>query len=696
MQDEPPALPEDVPPLHQGADDRLGTALVEALFAQSDVAAYLLDRTRRIARTGPLSAVPADRPVIGRPLGELYRLDSPDDADALADEVFRTRRPLRLRARGRLVGDGGARHSYELAAHPIGEAGEVPEGVLVVVGDVTEREHAAARARALDAVRGRVGQSLDLATTCDDLTRAVVPDFADIAVVEIVDDVLRGAEAPLGPLGYGTPLRRTAFLGPRGGTGPAHPVGDVRSLPAPTPYTQALSDLRPRVVRIHHDAPWLAADPDRARAIHGYGAHSLLVVPLTLRGTALGLVSFYRCKESDPYEPDDIPFAVSLAAHTALSVDNARRYEREHSIASTVQRRLLPPAAESRSLVAVETAHAYLPGRNSGCWFDTVPLSGARTALSVGRVDGNGIQTAAAMGQLRTAARALASIDLEPDELLARLADTAVTMARERAAQPRGDDPAPPLSACCLYGVYDPFTRACTLARAGGLAVLVMAPDGTPIPVAAPEGPTLADHGEDWAPYGTVTVELEPGSLLALCTADPSYDGLADSRPLREVLDPPDRPLRELCDAVVYESPPALDGAVILLARTGAVGAGHQATWPLDHTGHAPAAARDLVRRKAGEWDLTEDTTDSAELVVSELVTNAVRYGTAPLTLRLLRSASALTCEVHDGSQVAPHLRHARTVDEGGRGLFIVAQLATRWGTRYSTDGKTIWAEVAL
>ncbi|MEU1280917.1 SpoIIE family protein phosphatase [Streptomyces sp. NPDC005805] len=696
MHDEPPVHPEHVPLLHQGADDRLGNALIEALFAQADVAAYLLDRTHRVARIGPLSAVPADRPVIGRTLGELYRLDSPDDADALADEVFRSRASVRVRTRGRLAGDEGPRRSFELAAHPIGDPGDASEGVLVLAADVTERERAAARARALDAVRGRVGQCLDLATTCDDLTRAVVPDFADIAVVEIVDDVLRGAEAPLGPLGYGTLLRRTAFLGPHGGTGPAHPVGDVRSLPAPTPYTQALSDLRPRVVQIHHDTPWLAADPDRARAIHGYGAHSLLVVPLTLRGTALGLVSFYRCKESDPYEPDDMPFAVTLAAHTALSVDNARRYEREHSIASTVQRRLLPPAAESRSLVAVETAHAYLPGRNSGCWFDTVPLSGARTALSVGRVDGNGIQTAAAMGQLRTAARTLASLDLEPDELLARLADTAVTMARERAAQPQGDDPGPPLSASCLYGVYDPFTRTCTLARAGGLVPLVVGPDGTSHPVTAPEGPTLADHGEDWAPYGTATVDLEPGSLLALCTADPWYDGLGDSRPLREVLNPPDRPLRELCDAVVYESPPALDGAVILLARTGAIGADHQATWPLDHTGHAPAAARALVRRQAGEWGLTEDATDSAELVVSELVTNAVRYGTAPLTLRLLRSGSALTCEVHDGSQVAPHLRHARTVDEGGRGLFIVSQLATRWGTRYSPDGKTIWAEVVL
>ncbi len=681
-------------PLHGNGEDPLGEAVMDALFAQAAVAVYALDRELRIERVGPLGGLPRGLPVLGRALGDVYRLDPPDDADAIVSRTLSTRRPSRLRVTGHAAGTE-SRRIYELAVHPVGPPGREPAGVLAMVADVTERQRAAARAASLDAVRARVGQSLDLATTCEDLVKAVVPAFADIAVVEIIDEMLRGADLPLGPFGQGTPLRRTAFLGPEGGSGPAHPVGDVRSLPHPTPYTQALGDLRPRLVRIPPDTAWLAADPDRARAIRDYGAHSLLVVPLALRGTALGLISLYRCKGSEPYRSDDLSFATALAAHTALSVDNARRYEREHSIASTVQRRMLPPDGQLRSLVAVETAHVYLPGRNSGCWFDVIPLSGARTALTVGRVTGNGIQTAAAMGQLRTAARTLASLDLEPDELLARLHDTASTLARERAAHPAGDTRPQPLTASCVYAIYDPLTRRCTLAGAGGITPAVLAPDGRGAVLDVPHGPPLASATADTSPYGTRTVELEPGSLIALYTGEPGLLSGAGSRPLDEVLTPTDRPLHELCDAVVYNTVATTHGTVLLLARTGAVAASDQGTWELDHGDRAPAAARGLLRRQAASWGLPPEVTDAAELLVSELVTNAVRYGAPPVTLRLLHTSS-LTCEVHDGSQVTPHLRHARTVDEGGRGLFIVSRLAAHWGTRYAPEGKTIWAEIDI
>ncbi|WP_406516413.1 ATP-binding protein [Streptomyces sp. NBC_00134] len=106
------------------------------------------------------------------------------------------------------------------------------------------------------------------------------------------------------------------------------------------------------------------------------------------------------------------------------------------------------------------------------------------------------------------------------------------------------------------------------------------------------------------------------------------------------------------------------------------------------------STARALARGKLEEWGL-DDATFVAELVVSELVTDAIRYGGPPVSLRLLRDVDrTLICEVSDGGHTSPHLRRAGNEDEGGRGLFLVAQLTDMWGTRYGRQGKTIWAEI--
>ncbi|TXS52703.1 SpoIIE family protein phosphatase [Streptomyces sp. t39] len=680
--------------------DPLDSVLLDALSGGTGVRLYALDDKLRIVRADSprdsSSAAADEEFLLGRHFAEVYPVGGGRaEMEELLAGVLRRQAHLHRHLRGRraLAQEREGTRTYSMSFHPLGDPAEPPTGIAVLVADVTEQECARARAASLDAVRRRVGQSLDLAATCEDLVQAVVPGFADIAVVEIVDEVLRGAEAPSGPLGRDTPLRRTAFAGPDDGE-PAHPVGDVRSMPHPSPYSLALSDLRPRLLEVGPDSGWLAGDPPRARSIAEYGSHSLIVLPLTLRGTVLGLLSLYRRGGNPAYTQEDVSFATTLATHTAVSIDNARRYQREHTIASTVQRRLLPPDAESRALVAVEAVHAYLPGRNSGCWFDTIPLSGARTALVVGQVKGHGIHTAAVMGQLRTAVQTLAALDLEPDELLARLNDTARVLDRERHALPVGDGPSDPLEAACLYAVYDPFSRRCTMARSGHPVPVVVAPDGRTATLNVPEGPALASS--DRAPFGTLSAVLEPGSLVALYSGSRVLLDKPGTRPLSEVLTPPDRPLRALCDALVYNFPaPELDGAVVLLARTGSFASEQQATWELAHDLRDPGAARALAREQLTAWRLPDETVGTVELVVSELVTNAVRHGTAPVTLRLIRTSS-LTCEVHDTSPSAPHLRHAQTVDEGGRGLFIVSQLASAWGTRYTGQGKTIWAEVPL
>ncbi|MFD5200895.1 SpoIIE family protein phosphatase [Streptomyces sp. NPDC058375] len=682
----------------------LDEALLAVLFRQSAVGLVVLDPRLRLVRANSLVEGVETGEYLGSRFTEAFRLDDPDGTEELMKRVLAGDGPARDHlVRGRLRRIPGDRVFLVSAYRLDGPGGpDAPAlGLLVAVVDVTERERARAREAALAAVRDAVGGSLDVATTCRAFADALAPGFADLAVVEVVDDILRGAEPPVGPLPPGTPLRRAASgrcdaardTAESGSGARARSAGTTRHLPVLTPYALAAADLRARLVPLGPDTPWLGTDPDGARAVAETGAHSLIVVPLTLRGAVLGLVSLYRCGTAEPFDEDDVSLAVTAATRASLGIDNARRYEREHVIASTVQRRLLPQA--ERQQAAVDTAHVLLPGRDSGCWFDTIALSGARTALVVGGVAGEGLQSAIAMGQLRTVIQALAVLDLEPEEVLARLKDTADRLAHERASLPPADAlHGEPLSAGCVYGVYDPFTRTCTVARAGHPAPLIVGPDGRAVALDVPEGPGL--FSADSALFAPATVTLEEGSLLAFCTADLLSGDRAAER-ITRALARPGRSLQQLGDDIVYALPDdtRAAGAALLLARTGTVSDHLVATWDLAQDATTPATARVLVRDRLQGWGLDEDTVEATELIVSELVTNAVRYGTPPLRLRLLLD-STLTCEVHDGSTAAPHLRHARTVDEGGRGLFIVSRLASHWGARHGPDGKVLWTEQDL
>lgn len=665
------------------------SALLHTLFAQSDVGLHVLDTELRVVRVNPLSdPVPAEG-LVGRHFSEAYHLQDADEADLMLRRVLETGEPVREHLiRGRLMEAAGPARSLMVSVYRLDDADGHTLGLLATVVDVHEREKSRGRSRCLSAVRKEVGRSLDVGANCEGLVEAMVPGFADFAVVELVDEVLRGSDPPPAPLRGDVPLRRAALRGLGCGDGGYGLVGEVRTLAGRTPYALTLSDLRPRRVALEPTTPWMETAPEVARMISAIGAHSLIVAPLKLRGTVLGLVSLYRCAESEPYDEYDVTLALTAAAHLALSIDNAARYEREHVVASTVQRRLLPQ--RDRQRIAVETAHLLLPGRNSGCWFDTIALSGARTALIVGNVAGYGLQTAITMGQLRTVIHALAGLDLEPDEVLARLTETAGRLACERASLPPGDSlHRESLTATCMYAVYDPFSRTCTLARAGHPMPFALGPDGSVLPLDVPEGPML--FSTDSAPFAKARVELEEGSLLALFTGALTSE---EESGAAEALARPDRSLRERCDDFVHRLPGGAhpDGAALLLARTGTVPQDRVATWELAHERTTAATARTLVRDRLDGWHLDDDTIEAAELIVSELITNAVRYGAPPLRLRLLLDRT-LTCEVHDSSPVTPHLRHARTVDEGGRGLFIVSQLASHWGTRYSGDGKTLWTE---
>ncbi len=573
---------------------------------------------------------------------------------------------------------------------------DTPRAVAVAVEDVTDREATAERLAILHDAQQEIGSTLDVAVTARELADVTVPRFADATTVDVLDETWRAGPEHRGAVSADHPLRRAAYRTRSGEELPVY-VGRLNTFTYPTPFTQSLADIRPRLIsRLRQDEPWLAANPPFGDRLRTAGVHSMIVVPLTVHDAVLGLVVYYRNLRAEPFDENDLELARRLTDRAALSIDKARSYARERTVATALQRYLLPRRPQPVS--AVEAAHLYIPGGAGSDWYDVIPLSGARVALVVGDLAGRGVEAAATMGQLRTSVRTLAALDLAPDELLERLDDTAKRLALDNAAAAPGTAvAASEFLASCLVLVYDPVSRRCTAARAGHPQPLAIDPDGELLPFEVPAGPHL---GVGDAGYESATVELAEGTVLALYT-----DGLVNGRGrdsdaslgrLHHLLGQPGSSLQELCDAAVYSLVPDRPGddAVLLLARTHHLTDDNVAVWTFPADLSVVADARRLAGRQLVAWGL-EDMEYSTQLIVSELVTNAIRYGRGAVQLRMIRDRS-LICEVSDHTTTSPHLRQARSTDEGGRGLFIVMQLSAGWGTRYLREGKTIWSEQPL
>jgi PAS domain S-box-containing protein len=668
------------------------TAILKAMFTHSPIGLHVLDDQLRVVRMNTVSRGLSGTPLehlLGKHFTEAYELEDPEEETAVAQRVLDSGKPVLGRlVRGFEAPGRPKRRVYSVSYFRLeGPHGDVL-GLVASAVDVTEREKARGRLALVDTIRTQVGHELNVGAVCRELADAVVPAFAPIAAVEVIEDVIRGEEPPPVPVPPDAPLRRAAFQGPI----PVYAVGDVHQMPTGTPFSGVLSDLQPRLVSIEEDAPWLTADPLRADAILRSGARSMIVAPLALRGRALGLVSFFRNEQEDPFEEDDVAVASAVCAHAALCMENARQYMREWIIASTVQRRLLPQQPARRSTVEISQLHLH-GQEGGGSWFDAIALPGARTALIVGDVTGRGIVAAITVGLLRTAIHTLAGLDLQPDEMLARLSDTAARLAAAHAALPQVDLVSrEPLTIRCAIAIYDPVDLTCAIARAGLPEPVAVFPDGMSVTLPVPPGPPLAGAGN--APFPATTVDLPEGSTVAMATAALADEVLAPSGPLRSLLDGASaRPLPDLRGNIAY----ALKDShhtetVMLLARTRALATDRVLTRPLPADPKAAPIARAAARRQLEHWSVGEETAFTTELIVSELVGNAVRYGAPPLRLRLIWERK-LTIEVSDAAASAPHVKHARTIDETGRGLFIIASLADQWGTRYEAQGKTVWAE---
>jgi serine phosphatase RsbU (regulator of sigma subunit)/PAS domain-containing protein/anti-sigma regulatory factor (Ser/Thr protein kinase) len=538
----------------------------------------------------------------------------------------------------------------------------------------------------------RIGTTLDIQRTAEELAEVAVPRMADFVTVELLDSVLRGEE----PTGAVRRMRRTALSGRQAGH-PLQPVGDlIQFVVADTPMVAALHRGKAvRVADLNSAHDWRAHDPVGARQALEYGIHSLITVPLRARGVVLGMVNFWRGEGSPPFEEEDVAVAEELVARAAVAIDNARRYAREHAMAVTLQRSLLPRDVPDQD--ALEIAWRYVPAQAGvgGDWFDVIALPGFRVALVVGDIVGHGLHAAVTMGRLRTAVLNFSSLDLAPDELLGHLDEmVALLDTQTSGADSNG---APVTGATCLYAIYDPVGGRCTLARAGHLAPAVVHPDGR---VTFPDLPLSPPLGVGGHPFEAGELELPEGSRLVLFT-----DGLIEGRGtdideglrrLRSAVAGPDLTPEETCRAVMESVMPRHPGddVALLVARTRLLDPSRVAAWDVPVDAMAVSGVRTEVSRRLGEWGL-EDLSFTTELILSELLTNAIRYGAPPVRVRLLFGRT-LVLEVSDGSNTSPRLRHASTTDEGGRGLFLVSQFADRWGTRYVARGKVIWAEQTL
>ncbi|KND45920.1 SpoIIE family protein phosphatase [Streptomyces stelliscabiei] len=562
---------------------------------------------------------------------------------------------------------------------------------LLLVGEPHVGTYALAARRRLELLSeasARIGTTLDVRRTAQELAETAVPRLADYVTIDLAEPVLRGEEAA----DPRADLRRTVVYGIRDDL-PFSPVGKQVDYGPTVPQLRSLTRgeavLEPDLKTA---AGWLAQDPEHTDSLLSH-VHSLIAVPLVARGVVLGVAAFYRAQDPAPFGDDDRSLAQELATRAALSIDNARRYTRERTMVLALQRSLLPQGLPDQD--TVEVAHRYLPAESDvgGDWYDVIPLPGARIGLFVGDVVGHGLLSAATMGRVRTAARSFAELDFPPDEVLTHLDNLVGRLDREDPVSDGGGI----IGATCLYAVYDPTSQMCSLARAGHPPPALVGPDGT---VSFPELPAGPPLGLGGLPFEAVDIHLPEGSQVVLYT-----DGLIEDRDrdvdlvldqLRGVLAHTERSPEETCRVVLDTVAPAHPGddIALLVARTHAFDPGRIATWELPADPARVSEVRAAAQRQMADWGLDE-AAFAAELMLSELVTNAIRHGAGPIRVRLLRDRS-LICEVSDTSSTAPHLRRAATTDEGGRGLFLVAQLSQSWGTRYTPEGKVIWAQCGL
>jgi PAS domain S-box-containing protein len=727
----------DLAESHRG---EVQTAFMEALVQRSPFGLGILDNDLRYVLVndalGDFNGISPEEHV-GRRVGELVNSADAGEYEKHLRNVLETGEPLEnvlISGRTRRRRDRDAVWSTTFFRLMSSEGRPLGLGGLVV--DVTENQAslldaAAVRQRLtlVNRASSKVGTTLSMPETARELTDFVVPEFADAAAVEIRTNLTEGSRLPLPDEPVATirlaghsvqddPATRLMFADP--GTEHIHPVGSPTHRSMTTGKPWHVKELDGRQTQLHDPAELAAG----AGEFTENGPGSVIVVPLVARGGhCLGLVKFGRSPERQPLDEDDLRVAEELATRTALSLDNARMYDEERRIAVGLQRKMLPGEGDIPRRPGLEVAYSYWSTTRSanvgGDWFDVIPLSGHRVALVVGDMTGHDIHAAAAMGQMRTAMHTLAKLDLEPVDLLSRLEQVV--------------EAGPTLTtqlATCVYAVFNTVTRECSIANAGHPPPVLCHGDGTTEMVPVTPGVPLG-VGLSGSEVSVVELTLPEDSTLVLYT-----DGLVERRDqdidegigaLRTALsaaatwtatpvppapaapasspasptEPASRPaqappLQQLCDGIVAElaHPSGEDDLAVLMARTPATPEHRSARWHVPPAGESASSSRALVRETLREWNL-EALQDTTELLMSELVTNAVRHSRGDIEIQMAKGGT-LVVEVADDDERLPHRTPVTEDGEWGRGLTLVDEIAQKWGARSIASGKVVWFELAL
>ncbi|WP_411119617.1 SpoIIE family protein phosphatase [Streptomyces sp. 058-1L] len=388
-------------------------------------------------------------------------------------------------------------------------------------------------------------------------------------------------------------------------------------------------------------------------------------------------------------------YAADVTDH-AEAAERLRTSERRHrETAVTLQRSLLPQELEQPDDLRI--AATYQPGGTDaavgGDWYDVITLGAGRTALVIGDVMGRGVRAAAVMGQLRTAVRAYARLDLPPHEVIQLLDGVASEIDASQIAT-------------CVYAVHDPNEGQLVYASAGHLPILVRDEDGTVQRAAEPTGPPLGTGG--WV-HTSGTIGLPPGSTAVLYT-----DGLVERRSedidegvasLAGALSGAKGSPQVVCDRLIRSLGVTAehddDVAVLVVQHPARTGANaelfHNAALELLGGIEAAPRARAFATGVLTSWRFPVELRDLGVLAASELVANSLQHGTPPMRLGLRRTDRRLIIEVTDGDDHLPRRRQAEPADEAGRGIEIIASIATSWGSRRTPGGgKAVWCEFAL
>ncbi|MDG9704128.1 SpoIIE family protein phosphatase [Streptomyces sp. DH37] len=678
-------------------------ALVRALFTQDRVGLVIRDTdlvARRVNLDPQFFGLTQPRGEDGLSDVRLEEVLVPQDAAAIDEQlrrVLETGEPLidwEHSARRRIA--PGQERAVSVSAFRLQDTHDRVIGVAAAFTDVTEQYAARQRLALLHAAAARLGRSLDVTRNAEELAGILVPGFADLASVDLSEAVFQGDES--GRFVPGTRLQRLAVAS-ADGTWPADVYQRGETVSAREAESEALREGK--TVRVTDMAAWreqLTVDSERLRLLFPPSAASALFVPLYARSHVLGVLGLWRDRGREPFTEDDVFVVEEIASRAALSLDNARRYTMERRTTEALQRSLLPPAA--MRMDAVETSGRYAPASTAagtgGSWYDVIRLSGVRTAFVVGRVAGHGVHAAGAMGRLRSAVQTLADLDPPPEELLSHLDDLVTRIGEDEHPQ-HGSMAGSLRGATCLYATYDPVTGQCLVAGAGHPPpILVRRHTCTAEEIELQPGPPLGGGAE---PFETTELLLHPGDILTFHSGPLAGRTREAGRDLERLCDSAraaagtDQPLTDVTEHLMahLREQDRDEDLALLLARVGRTPSAHTAFWQLPADPGLVTHARALASAQLADWGL-EELTFSTELIVSELVTNAVRHAGGPIGLRLIKGRR-LVCEVTDPSQSQPHLRRARLSDEGGRGLLLVAQLTHRWGSRYTPGGKTVWTE---